>query len=62
MPYNKKEIKILGNGKGKTLVKVSGTRPLDNKIVFSFSFLMVKVYIIEILITFMLMNKIQKNQ
>ncbi len=38
MPYNKKEIKTSGNGKGKTLVKVSGTRPLDNKIVFSFSF------------------------
>ena len=37
MPY-KKEIKTLGNGKGKTLVKVGGTRPLDNKIVFSFSF------------------------
>lgn len=37
MPY-KKEIKTSSIEKGKTLVKVSGRRPQDNKIVFSFSF------------------------
>ena len=37
MPY-KKEIKSSSIEKGQTLVKVCGTRPLDNKIVFSFSF------------------------
>lgn len=37
MPY-KKEIKTSSIEKGKTLVKVSGKRPLDSKIVFSFSF------------------------
>lgn len=34
----KKEIKTSSSEKGKTLVKVSGKSPLDNKIVFSFSF------------------------
>lgn len=39
MPYNTKQIKPLTSEKGKTLVKVGNQRSVDNKVVFSFSFL-----------------------
>ena len=58
----KKEIKTSNNEKGKTLVKVSGKSPLDNKIVFSFSFFMVKVFILEILIIFIRVKRMLKKQ